>query len=141
MRPVITTFVLLATIMPLCARDVRVFIAPRTHVRPSSGKVVFDIYWINSGSRPAAIPAAGRYNFSSLSHGKELGWAGGASRFWPHPPPDRQIAAGSILHEVVTVDIGRAAAELIEVDADFEGERKKFRSNSVVLRGRPMKTR
>jgi hypothetical protein len=137
MRPLITAFLLLATIMPVAARDIRVFIAPRTHVRPASGKVVFDIYWINTGSRPAAIPAPGRHHFSSLSHGRDLGWAGGNARISVHPPPDRQVAPWSIVRDVVTVDIGRGAAELIEVDAEFEGKRRKFRSNSVVLRGRP----
>ena len=137
MRPVITVFLLLATIVSVCAQDVRVFIAPRSNVRPSSGKVLFDVYWINSGSKSAAIPAAGRYTFSSLSHGRGLGWAGGSARIDVNPPPDRQIPPRTILRDVITVDIGRGAAELIEVDAEFEGHRRKFRSNSVVLRERP----
>ena len=42
MRFLITALLLLATIMPVAARDIRVFIAPRTHVRPASGRVQWE---------------------------------------------------------------------------------------------------
>ena len=134
MRLLIVAVLLLATVGETYGRDPKVFIAPRTHVVPSSRKVTFDIYWINSGVRAAAIPAVGRYEFSYLSHGADLGWAGGTQKFSVHPPPDRRIPARSILRDIVTIEITRGAAELIELHAEFQGHRRKFRSNSVILR-------
>jgi hypothetical protein len=134
MRALITVAVFFVTVAGACARDVRVFISPRTATMPRSGKVLFDIYWINSGSRPAVIPAARRHSFSYVPHGRDSSWAGGEALISTHPDPDRRIAPRSIVRDTATVDFDTRAAELLEVRARFRGDRSRFESNSVILR-------
>ena len=54
---------LLLTATAAFGGSVKVYIAPQTTVIPGSGKISFDIYWINDSERPAAIPAPERYVF------------------------------------------------------------------------------
>jgi hypothetical protein len=134
MRVLVTAALLAVTVACACARDVRVFIAPRTSAVPRSGKVLFDIYWINSGFHPGVIPAVRRHSFSYVPHGRDSSWAGVEALISSHPAPDRRIAPRSIVRDTATVDFDVRAAELLEVRARFSGDRSRFESNSVVLR-------
>lgn len=132
---VFTTAVLLAlTVAVASARDVRVFIVPRTSAVPRSGKVLFDIYWINSGFRPNAIPAARRHRFSYVPHGRDDSWAGVEALVQSHPDPDRRIAARAIIRDTATVKFDPRATELLEIRAKFYGDRSRFESNALLLR-------
>ena len=54
---------LLLTAVVASGGSVRVYIAPQTTFIPASGKVSFDIYWINESERAASIPRIGDYGF------------------------------------------------------------------------------
>ena len=93
----------------------------------------FDVYWINKGERPSAIPAAGRYSFSYAGSVGGGGFAAVDASIYSHAPADRQIAAGAIIRDRITVKFDSQGARLLEVTAEFEGQRATFRSNTVVL--------
>lgn len=138
MRVVSIAVVFLAlTAVELSARDVHVFIAPRTSSIPASGKVHFDIYWLNKGRRPAAIPAARRHSFtySPLGPTAATATAVGISILTAsHPSADRRIAAGAVIHDSAAIDVDARGVDLVKITAEFRGDRSTFKSNPVVLR-------
>jgi hypothetical protein len=134
MRAILAASLLLLAAFPAVARDVRVFIAPRDSVIPRSGKVIFDIYWVNESNRPAAIPLRQRYSFIFSPLAPELAW--GATEFATvtHPGFDRVIPAHRVIHESATAQIDASGAKVLEVSAEFIGNKSRFESNTVVLR-------
>ena len=133
MRILATTLLLIAAATQVFARDVRVLIAPRSVSVPRSGKLVFDVYWINRGSRPASIPGAGLYSFVYTPLDVEAGWGGTNARIFSHSPPNRQIAPGAIVRDTATADLETRGAKLLEVTGHFRGRRVEFESNSVLV--------
>ncbi len=117
------------------AGDVRVVIAPRSLVVPRSGTMLFDVYWVNSGSRAAAIPGAGSYitRYAQLAAPSE---SRHAIITGSHPPADRKIGPRAIVRDVATVDIEPGTPGLLEVGIRFRGQRGEFDSNSAVVRSR-----
>ncbi len=136
---IVVMLLLLAPVADLFARDVRVFIAPRSSMVPRSGKVLFDVYWINDGRRPAAIPALQRYSFTYLPLGPTATTAtafGLSMLTADHPSADRRLAPGAVARDSATVDIDAKGADLVQIAAEFRGDRSTFKSNTVVLRTR-----
>jgi hypothetical protein len=134
MRTAVVIFALLVGAFTAIARDVRLFIALQTSVVPRSGKVAFDIYWINDGERPAAIPLLECYSFwySPLGPGSTV--VAIESRIVDHPGRDRQLGPRQALHERATAEITSKGAQPVEVAAEFRGNRSTYKSNTVVLR-------
>jgi hypothetical protein len=130
---IVTCLLLLATIVAASAGSVKVFIAPSSSTIPGSGKVSFDIYWLNNADRPAAIPALDQYHFKFSIVGPGSGTAGIEARIVDHPSPDRQISAHAIVRDHTTVEIDAKPGELVEVTAEFRGRKSRFKSNTVVL--------
>ncbi len=140
MRIVLAMCLLVTTVAEVCGRDVRVFIAPRTLIVPRSGKVLFDIYWTNDGSRPNAIPALQRYSFtySPLGPTATTATAVGISvRTADHPSVDRRIGPGALVRDSATAEIDARGTDLVQIAAEFRGDRSTFKSNTVILRMRP----
>ena len=126
---------LLLTAVAASGGNVRVYIAPQTTLIPASGKVWFDIYWINESERSATIPAFERYSliFSPLTRSASVGLE---ARTIDHPTPDRRIA-GWVVHDQTTVDINAKPNELVAISAEFRGDKSRFKSNIIVLRKSP----
>ena len=118
------------------ARDVEVFIAPRTTVIPASGKVVFDVYWTNHGFHSEAIPARdGTYNFDFACPGTDYASAGNSFAPNNHAGRNRWLSPRTLIHDQVTVNIPiNKRAPLTKVSAQFRGLDCKFDSNTVILR-------
>jgi hypothetical protein len=136
-RTLIVIFLFVSSVVTASARDVRVFIAPRTQVIPRSGRVVFDIYWVNSSEKPVAIPALQRYSFEYLPVGALASNStvyGAEVQTVDHPSPNRRLAPHALLREHVTADIRATGAQALEVTAEFHGERTRLKSNTVILR-------
>ena len=133
MRTCLVILSLLLTAFAAFGGSVKVYIAPRTTSIPASGKVLFDIYWINESERPAMIPAFERYSFtfSPLTRSATVGLEG---RTIDHPSPDRSIAGWAIVHDQTTIEIDAKANELVAISAEFHGDKSRFKSNTVVLR-------
>lgn len=139
-RTPIAIFLLVLSVVAAPARDVRVFIAPRTQVIPPSGRVIFDIYWVNGGEKPAAIPALQRYSFVYLPVGPAASRStvyGAEVQTVDHPSPNRRLAPHALLREYVTADIRASGAQAVEVTAEFDGDRTRLKSNTVILRTAP----
>ena len=117
MRPLIIIILLLASGVAVLARDVRVFIAPRTTLVPSSGRVIFDIYWVNDGEKAVIIPSMEHYTFFYSPVGPGGDEVGLELRTVDHSGPDRKIAARSVVHDTAEAEIGAPGATLIEVTA------------------------
>jgi hypothetical protein len=137
MRLLIISCLLIASGLAVLARDVRVLIAPRTIAIPSSGQVIFDIYWVNDGEKAVTIPALERYTFFFSPVGPSDAEVGFQLRTVDHSGPDRKIAPRSIIHENATAEIGARGANLVEVTAEFRGNRSRYKSNKVILRREP----
>lgn len=108
------------------ARDVKVFIAPRSSLVPASGKVVFDVYWYNTAEQPRAIPNTKSYSFTQVidsRSGQSLGRAAGSAIVVDHPDRDRVIPARTMLHEQIVEEVRITADEFAEVSARFRGTR------------------
>jgi hypothetical protein len=134
--PMVILFLALS-VVAAPARDVRVFIAPRVQVIPHSGRVVFDIYWVNSGEKPAVIPALERYSFVYLPVGPVASGStvyGAEVQGALHAAPNRQLAPHTLLREHATADIRAKGVKVVEVTAEFHGERTHLKSNTVLLR-------
>jgi hypothetical protein len=127
-------FLLLASALSAAAGDVRVLIAPRTAAIPGSGKVVFDIYWVNDGDKTAAIPLLERYRFFYSPVGPGSTAVGLQLHTVDHTGRDRHIAPRSVVRDTASAKIDAGGAQLVEVSAEFRGEKSRYKSNSVVLR-------
>ena len=104
------------------ARDVKVFIAPRSSIVPSSGKVVLDVYWYNAAEAPKQIPNMESYSVSALINSrsdKTLGRALGGARIVDHPGQDRVIPARTMLHDQIAQEMKLTGDEFAEVSAEF----------------------
>ena len=134
MRESLVILLLLASIPSAAARDVRVFIAPHTAVIPRSGKVVFDIYWVNDGEKTVAIPLLERYTFFYSPVGPGSTAVGLQLRTVDHTGKDRHIAPRTVVRDKATAEIDAGGAQLVQVSAEFQGEKSRYKSNSVVLR-------
>jgi hypothetical protein len=133
MHRYLALIVFLATMDCAHAGAVSVFIAARSHSLPASGKIAFDIYWINESDRAATIPALDYHSFTYSPLASERSWGATVGHVVDHRGPDRQIAPRRILHDQVTVDIKAEGARLLRVSAEFEGHRSTFKSNTIVL--------
>ena len=136
-RTPIVIFLLVLSVVAAPARDVRVFIAPRTQVIPHSGRVVFDIYWVNGGEKPVAIPALQRYSFVYLPVGPVASRStvyGAEVQTVDHPSPNRRLSPHALLREHATANIRASGAQAVEVTAEFHGDRTRLKSNTVILR-------
>ena len=138
MRTVLLAAVLvIGTCCGSAARDVSVFIAPRSSFIPASGKVVLDVYWFNATPRPAAIPTTESYTLSRelvSRTGKSLPRFIGGTQTTGHRSEDRQIPPRTVLHDEIVTQIEATADDLVQLTAEFWGKRRgKFKSNTVVL--------
>jgi hypothetical protein len=137
MRALLVILALSAAAASAAAGPVSVYIAPRSSVIPRSGKVVFDVYWFNRGERAATIPSLESYSFacSVVSRtGKGLPRFLGGAVSSLHGNPDRPIPPRTVLRGEIQTDIDIAVDELVEVTAEFRGNRRgRFKSNTVVL--------
>jgi hypothetical protein len=133
MRTCLIILSLLVTDFAASAGSVKVYIVPQTTFIPASGKVSFDIYWINESERPAMIPAFERYSFtfSPLTSSATVGLDG---RTIDHPSRDRGIAGWAIVHDQTTIEIDAKPNQLVEISAEFHGDKSRFKSNTIVLR-------
>jgi hypothetical protein len=119
------------------ARDVKVFIAPRSSLVPASGKVIIDVYWFNEAEQPRAIPNTKSYSITQVidsRSGKSFGRATGSAVVVDHPDPDRVIPARTMLHDEIVEEVKITADEFAEVYARFRGTRCGiFKSNTVIV--------
>jgi hypothetical protein len=115
---------------------VKLLIAPRSLEVPSSGKVVFDIYWHNWSDRPAKIPSLDTYLVlcSVIVPGHQGGEARGTGSTVDHPASDRVIAPHAVIHDTITAEVELKPKEIGQVSLNVTGEHhKKFESNTVVF--------
>jgi len=119
------------------ARDVKVFIAPRSSLVPHSGKVVIDVYWFNTAETLRAIPNMESYGFSQMiasRTGQTLPRFIGGAHTIDHPSRDRAIPARKMVHDQVVVEVEITSDEFAELTADFSGTRcGTFKSNTIIL--------
>jgi hypothetical protein len=133
MRTCIVVLCFCAAATVALAGSVKVFIAPRSSTLPPNEKMPFDVYWMNYGERPSAIPAAGCYSFSYVARVNGGGFAAVEAQISSNPPADRQIAPGATIRDHITVKFDPHGAQLLEVTAEFKGRRATFNSNTIML--------
>jgi hypothetical protein len=136
MRVSLVILSLLLTAAAAFGGSVKVYIAPQTTFILASGKISFDIYWINENERPAAIPALERYSFTFPP------WPGSRLSGWRRAPSitpglDRSIAGWAIVHDTTTISVDAKPNELVAISAEFRGDKSRFKSNTIVLRKSP----
>ena len=126
-----------ASLALAAAKDVRVFIAPRSALVADSGKVVFDVYWFNSAEKPRAIPNLASYSLSQeicSRSGKTLPRLVGGVQTVDHRSADRTIRGRTMLHDQIVAEVQITADEFAEISAEFWGIRcGTFKSNTVIL--------